>query len=239
MVAGHFGAWEVFAAWTGYNGYPVVPVAVRQKNRGANRFFTELRGDAGTMPIYRKESLANMYQVLADGKLLTLGSDQDARSRGVFVDFFGIQSSTPKGTALFHLKTGAPIVFGACFEQDGEYYLDFEPINVNKEDNVPGEYSDKEIDGANISDKKPEDMNKKELLKCAKELDMKISRKERKDVEVLRQLVIGEFYANAPVESRSGQGPLNVPVEPGTGGVHQGATTPNDQGPDLNDESES
>ena len=136
MVAGHFGAWEVFAAWTGYNGYPVVPVAVRQKNRGANRFFTELRGDAGTVPIYRKESLANMYQVLADGKLLTLGSDQDARSRGVFVDFFGIQSSTPKGTALFHLKTGAPIVFGACYEQDGEYYLDFEPINVNKEDNV-------------------------------------------------------------------------------------------------------
>ena len=111
--------------------------------------------------------------------------------------------------------------------------------DLNKEDNVPGEYSDKEIDGANISDKKPEDMNKKELLKCAKELDMKISRKERKDVEVLRQLVIGEFYANAPVESRSGQGPLNVPVEPGTGGVHQGATTPNDQGPDLNDESES
>ncbi len=136
MVSGHFGAWEVYAAWTGYSGYPVVPVAVKQKNRGANRFFEELRGDAGTVPIYRKESLDNMYQALADEKLLTLGSDQDARRRGVFVDFFGIPSSTPKGTALFHLKTGAPMVFGACYEQDGEYYLDFEPINSTKNDTI-------------------------------------------------------------------------------------------------------
>lgn len=136
MVSGHFGAWEVYAAWTGYNGYPVVPVAVKQKNRGANRFFEELRGDAGTVPIYRKESLDNMYKALTDGKLLTLGSDQDARKRGVFVDFFGIPSSTPKGTALFHLKTGAPIVFGACFEYDGEYFLKFEPVSVDKKDDV-------------------------------------------------------------------------------------------------------
>ena len=77
-----------------------------------------------------------MYKALTDGKLLTLGSDQDARKRGVFVNFFGIPSSTPKGTALFHLKTGAPIVFGACFEYDEEYFLKFEPVSVDKKDDI-------------------------------------------------------------------------------------------------------
>ncbi|MFH1852893.1 MAG: lysophospholipid acyltransferase family protein [Candidatus Neomarinimicrobiota bacterium] len=136
MVTGHCGAWEVYAAWTGYNGYPVVPVAVRQRNRGADRFFRELRGAAGIEPIYRKTSLDSMYQALADGKLLTLGSDQDARSHGVFVNFFNIPSSTPKGTALFHLNTGAPIVFGICYQAGDEYFLDFEPVPVHAGDGV-------------------------------------------------------------------------------------------------------
>lgn len=136
MVAGHFGAWEVYAAWTGYNNYPVVPVAVRQRNRGANRFFTELRGQAGITPIYRKESLDNMYAALEAGKLLTLGSDQDARKHGVFVEFFGQYSSTPKGTALFHLNTGAPVVCGACYEESDEYYLELERLPITPEDDV-------------------------------------------------------------------------------------------------------
>ncbi len=136
LVSGHFGAWEVFAAWTGYNGYQIVPVAVKQKNRGADKFFTELRGDAGHVPIYRKESLDNMYQVLADGKILALGSDQDARSHGVFVDFFNIPSSTPKGTALFHLKAESPIIFGICHEENFEYFLEFEPVFVSPDDGV-------------------------------------------------------------------------------------------------------
>ncbi len=136
MVSGHFGAWEVFAAWTGYSGYPVVPVAVKQKNRGADKFFTDLRGQAGIVPIYRKESLDNMYEVLVNNNLLALGSDQDARSHGVFVNFFNIPSSTPKGAALFHLNTGCPIVFGICHAAGSEYFLEFETIQVFPGDGV-------------------------------------------------------------------------------------------------------
>lgn len=73
---------------------------------------------------------------------------------------------------------------------------------LNKKDEVPGEYpSEEEIDKTEISKGKiPDDMSKKELLKWAKKNDLPISRKERKDVEVLRGLVKGHFYAAPEAE---------------------------------------
>ena len=39
-------------------------------------------------------------------------ADQDAGPRGVFVDFFGVPSSTHQGAAVYCLKYGAPILVG-------------------------------------------------------------------------------------------------------------------------------
>ena len=63
-----------------------------------------------------------MYDVLAQNRILGLVSDQDAKQRGVFVDFFGVPASTPKGAALFHLKSQAPIMLGACVQTGFQRY---------------------------------------------------------------------------------------------------------------------
>ena len=131
FVSGHFGAWEILGAWLGYNKYPVTAVAVKQKNRGSNNFFIEVRSHFGMKHIYRKSSLDNMYNVLERGDILALVSDQDARKRGVFVNYFNRKTSTPKGAARFHLESGAPIIFTICYQnKPNDYTIEFHPIKI-------------------------------------------------------------------------------------------------------------
>ena len=133
LVSAHFGSWEILGYWFGINNYPLVGIAQRQKNKGANLFFEEKRQLSGTKQVYRKSSMDSLYEILNANKILGLVSDQDAKGRGVFVDFFNEPASTHKGAALFHLNTNAPLIFGICVQKNiGKYRVEFIPINPKK-----------------------------------------------------------------------------------------------------------
>ena len=133
LVSAHFGSWEILGYWFGINNYPVVGIAQKQKNKGANLFFEEKRQLSGTKQVYRKSSMDSLYEILNANKILGLVSDQDARGKGVFVDFFNKPASTHKGAALFHLNTNASLIFGICVQKDIEKYrVEFIPINPKK-----------------------------------------------------------------------------------------------------------
>ena len=129
FISAHFGVWEMLGVWLGLNNYKLVGVAHRQRNQGANKFFQEQRELSGVKHIFRKEPLEKMYAILNENKLLGLVSDQDAKKKGVFIDFFGMQASTPKGAALFHKNTNAPMIFSVCVRTGFQkYQLEFLPI---------------------------------------------------------------------------------------------------------------
>ena len=133
LVSAHFGSWEILGYWFGINNYSLVGIAQKQKNKGANLFFEEKRQLSGTKQVYRKSSIDSLYEILNANKILGLVSDQDARGKGVFVDFFNKPASTHKGAALFHLNTNASLIFGICVQKDIEKYrVEFIPINPKK-----------------------------------------------------------------------------------------------------------
>ena len=137
FISGHFGAWELLSAWVSSNGYPVTAVAARQSNRGSDRFFMEHRGQFGMKHVYRKSSIDEMYNILQKNEAIALVSDQDARKRGVFVDFFGKKASTPKGTARFYLKAGTPLIFTLCYKVcKNNYVIEFIPVEPGTEATV-------------------------------------------------------------------------------------------------------
>jgi len=123
FISGHFGAWEILGKWVGEYVPLFTGVAYSQKNKGANKFFKEQRELPGTKHIFRREPIQKMYDVLSDNGVLGLISDQDAKKKGVFVNFFDIQASTSKGAALFHLNTSAPILLGVCIRTGLQRYL--------------------------------------------------------------------------------------------------------------------
>ncbi|MFL2989426.1 MAG: lysophospholipid acyltransferase family protein [Candidatus Neomarinimicrobiota bacterium] len=133
LISAHFGAWEVLGHWFGVNDYPLRGVAQKQKNRGANKFFEEKRKLSGISQVYRKTDIEILYEVLHQKEILGLVSDQDAKQKGVFVDFFNKPASTHKGAALFHQKTNAPMIFGVCLQnQFNEYKIKITAIESKK-----------------------------------------------------------------------------------------------------------
>ena len=137
LITAHFGLWELWGSWLGKNGYPIWGIIQRQENAGADLFFKQLRESYGMNHIYRKSSLDNMYKLFEMNKIVILASDQDAKSKGVFVKFFGHPSSTPKGSAIFHLRTGSPMVFSLAHkEKDGTVVISFSKIETNSNSSI-------------------------------------------------------------------------------------------------------
>lgn len=132
LVSGHFGMWEFMAAYLGFSGYSECGVAQRQKNRGADRVFNEIRSVSGLRQIYSRDSTHTMLAALKGGQILLIASDQDAKGRGVFVNFCGHPASTPRGAAVFHLKTKAPILFGTVYrDHNNTYTFECQPVRVS------------------------------------------------------------------------------------------------------------
>ena len=137
LVTGHFGVWEIMLAWFGLNQYSMLVVGQKQKNSGADTFVNQLRENTGIKMIPRKSSLEFMYEALARNNILTLASDQDAKKRGIFVKFFNLPASTPKGAGRFHLEYGSPLIFVTChLERPNTHVLDILPIPTDSNSNI-------------------------------------------------------------------------------------------------------
>jgi len=134
LLTGHFGNWEMIPVWFAAEGFDLYAVARGQKNRGANRFLIELRQRCGTFPLYASSPASKMLGSLKSGGILALAADQNARKRAVFVNFFGKSAATPRGAAVLHLKTGAPIIISICSRNsDGTYQLQFNTLPADEE----------------------------------------------------------------------------------------------------------
>ncbi|MDI6739782.1 MAG: lysophospholipid acyltransferase family protein [Candidatus Edwardsbacteria bacterium] len=122
LVSGHFGNWEMYAAAIASAGYPFSVVVYPQHNVWVDGMLNRLRQDKGIEIIYKRNAAKDVLRALKANRLVTMLSDQDAGSDGVFVEFFGRPASTTRGPALFACKTGVPIITGVIVrEPDGKH----------------------------------------------------------------------------------------------------------------------
>jgi KDO2-lipid IV(A) lauroyltransferase len=112
VVSGHFGNWELAGSSLATLGMPVDAVMQELGNPRLNRFIMKTRNRNGMGLIDRRDGLAPMTRSLAAGRVVAFVADQDARTGGVFVPFFGRPASTARGPALLAVRTGAPFMAG-------------------------------------------------------------------------------------------------------------------------------
>lgn len=122
VISGHIGNWEIVGAMCGKLGYPVSFVVTTQRNKLVEAWLNELRESCGIEIIQRKDALRGVLSALKRNRLVAILIDQDAHEEGVFVPFFGKLSSTPRGPAVFHQRTGAPLIFMSSYRLPGERY---------------------------------------------------------------------------------------------------------------------
>jgi KDO2-lipid IV(A) lauroyltransferase len=118
LVTGHFGSWELMGARLKSQGYPMSFLVGEQKNKAVDDLMNDLRRSQGIGIIGMGASMRHVLKALKGNQFVAMLSDQDAGSRGVFVDFMGRPASTPFGPASFAVRTGASLIAGFILRED-------------------------------------------------------------------------------------------------------------------------
>ncbi len=128
FMSGHYGNFEWIGQYFSIKGYPISGIAKRQSNPYVNKLVEDIRATNGVKVVYTKNAMRDGLALLARNELLAIVADQDGRKRGVFVDFLGQPSSTPAGPAVFHLRSGAPVLMVISVRKEyGKFDVFIEP----------------------------------------------------------------------------------------------------------------
>jgi KDO2-lipid IV(A) lauroyltransferase len=134
ILSGHYGNFEWLGQMMGLMGYTLAGIAKRQSNSYVNDFIEKNRRQHGVKVIYAKDGIKQSIENLAKNEIIAIVADQDARDRGIFVNFMGIPSSTPVGPAVIHLRSGAPILFFISVRKDfGEFDVFIEKVDISSD----------------------------------------------------------------------------------------------------------
>jgi Kdo2-lipid IVA lauroyltransferase/acyltransferase len=132
MVTGHLGNWELGGAYVAARGLSMEAVARYMENPLFDRYLTRTRERVGMTIVHDDEAVRRVPRALRAGHAVAFLIDQGAVGlASTWVPFFGRLAKTPRGPAVFALRLGAPVVFGAALRQpSGKFRLTFEPIDT-------------------------------------------------------------------------------------------------------------
>lgn len=132
FVTGHLGNWELAGSYLAARGIPIEAVARRMQNPLFDRYLTETRRRIGMSVIHDADAVKRVPRAMRENHAVAFLVDQGAVGlASTWVPFFGRYAKTPRGPAVFALRLGAPVIFGAALRQpDGRYALGFEEVKV-------------------------------------------------------------------------------------------------------------
>lgn len=131
VVTGHLGNWEIAGSYTAAH-LPFSAVSRKMANPIFDAYLTRTRKKGGMNMIWDGDAVRQTPRVLRDNHVVALLADQDGLGlASTFVPFFGRPAKTPRGAAVFALRLGTPMLFGASVRlPSGRYLLKFEPIEA-------------------------------------------------------------------------------------------------------------
>ena len=132
IATGHAGNWELMGGALSQAGFPLIGVAMRQRDAARDRFINEYRRLVGMHIIY-KNDVREMFRMMKEGWIVGLLADQDtSRHDGIVLDFFGQPTNCVPGPAAMARSAGIGIVPGYITrKKDGTHKIIFHaPVEV-------------------------------------------------------------------------------------------------------------
>jgi len=117
MVVGvpHLGNFDLAAAASITLGIELQVVMKPAHSERMNRLIVASRAKSGMSLHFTTEHIFDrLKELVREGRIVAALPDQNARRRGVKVDFLGKPANLFKGPARLHLETGAPLFVGAA-----------------------------------------------------------------------------------------------------------------------------
>jgi KDO2-lipid IV(A) lauroyltransferase len=119
LVSGHFGNWELLVLGIRRMGLAVHAMAADQANRAVDAYVKEARARAGVPTLSARRGVRAAYDALRAGGYVATLMDQDARRRGIFVEFLGAPASTHTGVVAMAMRAGRPLMPGVLVDLGG------------------------------------------------------------------------------------------------------------------------
>jgi KDO2-lipid IV(A) lauroyltransferase len=112
VLTGHYGNWEILGYVLATLGFPTTSVARPLDNPYISQFVFGVREKTGQRIIAKSGATDEITQVLESKGVVGFIADQNAGSKGLFVDFFGRKASTYKSIGLLAMRYDVPVVIG-------------------------------------------------------------------------------------------------------------------------------
>jgi len=112
VISGHVGNWEILGQAIAAAGYPIATVAKPAYDPRVTRWLHEWRSRHGLKIVWRGQNSGKaILRALRTNNLMAFLIDQDTKTAGEYVPFFGRPAFTPTTPAALALRTGAPVIF--------------------------------------------------------------------------------------------------------------------------------
>jgi len=106
----HFGNWELAGWYIAQHAAPFSAVMNSLKNPWLDRMFEKLHEESGIGTIYKGGSIPKINDVLNRKGSVGMLADQNAGSKGVFIDFLGRSASFHRGPVMISIEKQCPLV---------------------------------------------------------------------------------------------------------------------------------
>ncbi len=140
MVTGHYGNFEIVGYMLGLFGFDINSVARPLDNPYMNDYLYGVRERHGQKILNKKGASNEFGDILQSGATLGFIGDQDAGSRGIFVDFFGRKASAYKSIAIAALYYNVPIIIGITRRVENRFFFEVELEQII----MPADWKDKD-----------------------------------------------------------------------------------------------
>jgi Kdo2-lipid IVA lauroyltransferase/acyltransferase len=112
VISGHVGNWEILGQTIAAAGYPLTTIATPFYDPRVTQWMNEWRTQRGLKIVWRERNSGKaILRVLRQNHLMAFLIDQDTKTAGDYVPFFGRPAFTPTTPAALALRTGAAVIF--------------------------------------------------------------------------------------------------------------------------------
>jgi len=128
----HASWFEAYFAWFNRSGLPTSLIYKKQSNPLSDQFFVRQRKHYGTslQQLSSYDGMKVYQQALSENRLLIVSLDQRYSGTGIDIEFFNRPLACAKGSAILHLRTGAPVMTSVYYMKDGCLHLDFDTVDL-------------------------------------------------------------------------------------------------------------
>ena len=130
MLTGHYGNWEILGYVLATLGFQTVSIARPLDNPYVSKFLFGVREKTGQRIIAKKGATPEVTAALDKKLTVAFIADQNAGSKGMFVDFFGRLASTYKSIGLLAMEYDVPVVIGYARRVDDRFHFKAGPHDV-------------------------------------------------------------------------------------------------------------